>query len=80
MSPQVSLEVLFPTWSSRRIGEGPEEGRYRGDAAAKGSVALPYSASGVVKSRASRPRVLSGGNKYQQLVNNSGLQLPATCQ
>lgn len=49
------MQVLFPTGTSRRIGERPEEGRYMGDPAVVGPVALP-TPRGVVK----RPRVLSG--------------------
>lgn len=48
------MQILFPTEASRRIREGAEEGRYKGDPAAVAPMALP-TARGVI----GRPRVLS---------------------
>lgn len=59
----MSLEVLFPTWASR-IGEGPEEERYWGDAVAIRPVALPH-CQWCSQEQSKQTRGLFGVNKYQ---------------
>lgn len=59
------MQILFPTGASKRLREGPEEGRYRGDPAVVGPLALP-TLRGVIE----RPGFFPGKQAPRAVINN----------